>query len=294
MKYSKSNPPLVCMQTQSTCYNGTSRMTVRGLLVHSTGANNPNLKRYVQPSDDAKDKAEMLKMLGTNTNRNDWNHIQQQAGLNYWIGKLADGSVATVQTMPWDYRPWGCGSGSKGSCNNGWIQGEICEDGLSDRSYCLKTYEENAELAAYLFTLFNLDPLGTVAQNGVKVPTILCHQDSYKLGLGSNHGDVMHWWPKHGLTMDGFRHDVLDIMNASGWSIATSPSAPSPSSGVPYTVIVTAPALNIRREGKDGAVIVGCIYDNGACTIVEESKDGKWGRLKSGAGWIALAFTRKA
>ena len=32
--------------------------------------------------------------------------------------------------MPWDYRPWGCGSGSKGSCNTGWVQFEICEDGL--------------------------------------------------------------------------------------------------------------------------------------------------------------------
>jgi hypothetical protein len=47
MKYSSTNKPLVCMQTQSTCYKGTSPMTVKGVLWHSTGANNPNLKRYV-------------------------------------------------------------------------------------------------------------------------------------------------------------------------------------------------------------------------------------------------------
>lgn len=47
MKYSNSNEPLVCMQTQSTCYKGTSRMDIKGILWHSTGANNPNLKRYV-------------------------------------------------------------------------------------------------------------------------------------------------------------------------------------------------------------------------------------------------------
>lgn len=32
--------------TQSTCYKGTSKMTVKGVLWHSTGANNPTLKRY--------------------------------------------------------------------------------------------------------------------------------------------------------------------------------------------------------------------------------------------------------
>jgi len=96
MKYSASNKPLVCMQTQSTCYKGTSTMTVKGVLWHSTGANNPNLKRYVQPSDNAADRETMLKLLGTNTNKNDWNHITRQAGLNCWIGKLADGTVTTV------------------------------------------------------------------------------------------------------------------------------------------------------------------------------------------------------
>jgi hypothetical protein len=47
MKYSSSKPPLVCMQTNSTCYKSTSKMSVKGVLWHSTGANNPNLKRYV-------------------------------------------------------------------------------------------------------------------------------------------------------------------------------------------------------------------------------------------------------
>jgi hypothetical protein len=75
MKYSDTNKPLVCMMTDSTCYKGTSKMNIKGVLWHSTGANNPTLKRYVQPSDNASDKAEMLKLLGTNTNKNDWNHI---------------------------------------------------------------------------------------------------------------------------------------------------------------------------------------------------------------------------
>lgn len=47
MKYSAKNPPLVCMMTNSTCYKGTRKMKPVGVLWHSTGANNPYLKRYV-------------------------------------------------------------------------------------------------------------------------------------------------------------------------------------------------------------------------------------------------------
>ena len=119
MKYNSSNKPLVCMQTNSTCYKGTRTMTVLGVLWHSTGANNPTLKRYVQPSSTDPDYAKLMNLLGKNNYGNDWNHIDRQAGLNCWIGKLADGTVTTIQTMPWNYRHWGCGSGCKGSCKHG-------------------------------------------------------------------------------------------------------------------------------------------------------------------------------
>lgn len=213
MKYTVSNPPLQCMMTNSTCYKGTRSMTVKGILWHSTGANNPTLKRYVQPSSNDPNYSKLINLLGKNTNGNDWNHIERQAGLNCWIGKLNDGTITTVQTMPWTYRPWGCGSGPKGSCNDGWIQFEICEDGLNDKNYFDKVYKEACEITAYLCRMFNINPKGTVIHNGIKVPTILCHIDSYNLGLGSNHGDVLHWFPKFGKNMNTVRNDVYSIMN---------------------------------------------------------------------------------
>ncbi len=212
MKYSEKNPPLVCMQTQSSCYKGTGKMQIKGVLWHDTGANNPNLKRYVQPSDDAPDRAEWLERLGKNPYNNDWNHAARKAGMNCWIGKLADGTVTTVQTMPWDYRPWGCGSGRKGSCNNGWIQFEICEDNKNDAGYFEKIFTEACEITAYLCKLFQIDPLGTADCNGVTVPTILCHQDSYKLGLGSNHSDIYDWFKRYGKDMGTVRQDVLNLL----------------------------------------------------------------------------------
>lgn len=212
MKYSEKNKPLVCMMTQSTCYKGTTTMTPKGVLWHSTGANNPTLKRYVQPDDDAPDREELIALIGKNKYNNDWNHISRQAGLNAWIGKLEDGSVTSIQTMPWNYKPWGCGSGSKGSCNNGWMQFEICEDDLTDKDYFEKVYKEACELTAYYCKMYNLNPKGTVEYNGVTVPVILDHATSYDLKLGGNHGDVQHWFSRYGKTLDDVRNDVAKLM----------------------------------------------------------------------------------
>ena len=267
MKYSSSNKPLVCMQTQSTCYKGTRKMDVLGVLWHSTGANNPTLKRYVQPSDtkpaaDTYSKAKWLEILGTNTNKNDWNHINREAGLNCWIGKLADGTVSTVQTMPWDYRPWGCGSGSKGSCNTGWIQFEICEDGLTDKNYFNKVYQEACEITAYLCKMYNIDPNGTVTVNGVKVPTILCHQDSYKLGMGSNHGDIYHWFPKHGKSMATARADVAALLKATGGSTTVTPATKVKTYKVvtPINKYSTSADAAAQKNAKSDKLAAGTYY----------------------------------
>ena len=222
MKYNDKNKPIICMMTQSTCYRQTKQMDIKGVLWHSTGVNNPWLKRYVQPDDNVKDRDSLIKLIGKNSYGNDWNHTSVQAGLNCWIGKLADGTVATVQTMPWNYRPWGCGSGSKGSCNTGWIQFEICEDGLNDKAYFEKVYKEACELTAYLCKLYGINPKDSVKYNGVTVPTILCHADSHKLGLGSNHGDVLHWFPKFGKNMDNVRDDVAALLKTASSDSQTS------------------------------------------------------------------------
>lgn len=230
MKYNEKNKPLVCMMTQSTCYKGTRKFTPKGVLWHSTGANNPNLKRYVQPDDNASNRAELLALLGKNQYANDWNHIYREAGLNFWIGKLADGTVTAIQTMPWDYRPWGCGSGSKGSGNDLYIQFEICEDGLNDKGYFDACYKEACEMTAYLCKMFGINPKGTISYNGMAVPTIIDHTGSHALGIGSNHGDIQHWSRKYGVTMETVRNDVAAILAAE-----TSPQATPQVSGTAST-----------------------------------------------------------
>jgi len=255
MKYNDKNKPLVCMMTQSTCYKGTRKFTPKGVLWHSTGANNPWLKRYVQPDDKASDRSEWLNRLGKNQYNNDWNHKEVQAGLNFWIGKLADGTVAAVQTMPWDYRPWGCGSGSKGSCNDTHIQFEICEDGLNDASYFNAVYKEACEVTAYLCRMFGVDPKGTINYKGLSVPTIIDHSGSHSLGLGSNHADIQHWSRKYGKTMENVRNDVAAILAGDGVSV---------------TPVEPTTDINLKKGDKGEAVktmqtmLIACGYSCGS------------------------------
>lgn len=63
-----------------------------------------------------------------------------------------------------------------------------------------------------------------------------------------------------------------------------------------YLVRVTDPELNIRKGPGTDTAVVGVIRDKGVYTIVQESSGqgaSKWGKLKSGAGWISLDFAEK-
>lgn len=181
--------------THNDCFLRGRTIRPRGVMVHSTGANNPWLRRYVAPDDGR---------LGTPSPRH-WNQGGVGACVHAMIGKLADGSVAAYQTLPWNMRGWHCGR----SGNDTHIAFEICEDGLDDEVYFRQTYRAAVELTAYLCQLYHLDP---------KAPgVVLCHSEGYARGIASNHADVMHWWGRFGATMDDFRADVaLEMARVQG------------------------------------------------------------------------------
>jgi hypothetical protein len=183
--------------TNNLCYMTGKKHTPKGVMVHSTGANNPRLSRYVGPDDG---------MLGPNPYNNHWNQPTpggRKVCPHAFIGKLKDGSIATYQTLPWDMAGWHSGSGSLGLARNanntGYIGFEICEDGLADPVYFSLVYREAVELAAYLCALYDIRPVR---------PYLIDHSEGHFLGIASNHADVMHWFPRHGKSMDSFRADV--------------------------------------------------------------------------------------
>ena len=75
----------------------------------------------------------------------------------------------------------------------------------------------------------------------------------------------------------------------------TTGAKTSVSSTSGYKVKVTANGLNIRKDAGVAHAVTGVIRDKGVYTIVAEKtvSGQKWGKLKSGAGWICLAYTKK-
>ena len=182
------------------CYKARKTILPKGIMVHSTGANNPNLKRYVGPDDG---------ILGENKYNNHWNQSRpngRRVCVHAFIGKLADGTIATYQTLPWNHRGWHAG----GKANDTHIGFEICEDSLMDASYFNKVYKEAVELCVYLCKLYKLTE-----------KDIIGHYEGFKLGIASNHSDPSHWFPKHGKSMDSFRADVKK-------ALSSSPLSPTP------------------------------------------------------------------
>ena len=193
--------------TRNDCYTAGKTIVPEGVMVHSTGANNPRVSRYV-PGDE---------VLGVNRYGNHWDQPGVAKCVHAFVGKIADGSVAVVQTLPWDRRGWHAGTGTSGrSANDTHIAFEICEDGLDDPDYFAAVYQAAAELTALLCRRYGLDPLA----DGV----VLCHQEGYRRGVASNHADVLHWFPKFGKSMDDFRAAVAarireedDTMSYEQW-----------------------------------------------------------------------------
>lgn len=148
--------------TRNACFLAHKSHEVKGIMLHSTGANNPFLNRYIQPDDG---------LLGKNIYNNDWNRPYPNGRSvcpHAFIGKLADGRVAVYQVLPWNIVGWHSGPGRNGSANKmGYIGIEICEDGLTDGVYFKEAYRSAAELCADLCKQYGLNPL----------TDIICHSE---------------------------------------------------------------------------------------------------------------------
>lgn len=155
-----------------------------GVLLHSTGANNPNLKRYVDyPS-----------KFGVNQYGNHFNRPDADQTAHFYIGLDKNGSIAIAQVLPLDVACWGCGAGVKGSFNYnpyGFIQIEICED-LTDEQYCAVAESAAAWLCAELCKQYNWQS-----------KQVISHKEAAIRGFASSHIDPEHW-----INMNKFRDRV--------------------------------------------------------------------------------------
>ncbi len=266
------------------CYTNGTRITVKGLMLHSVGCPQPDAAVFVK----------------------NWDSAAAGVCVHAVLGE--DGMV--YQLLPWNVKAWHCGSGSRGSGNNTYIGVEMTEPAtikytggasFTDKNpeetkrFVQATYKHAVDLFAHLCKLHNLNPLA----DGV----IISHSEGHKRGIASNHGDVEHIWSRYGLSMGQFRKDVKAAMDgtdgvsgAGGTNIP--PQAENAGNGAnmkPYTVRITASVLNVRKGPGIGYKVTTQVKRGEVYTIVAEEMNGttKWGKLKSGAGYISLAYTQK-
>ena len=181
--YAKNN---LCYKAARTMPQGSPA----GIIIHSTGANNPNLKRYVNAPE----------ICGENPYRNYFDRPDSNVCPHAVIGKDKNGEVKAAKLLPWNVCCWGCGSGSKGSYNYSpaYIQIEIAEDALNDRAYFEDAFGLAADLCKRLMKNYPT----------IKPENIISHKEACARGYASNHGDPENWLARFGKNMDWFRGQV--------------------------------------------------------------------------------------
>lgn len=276
---------------ESDCYKGAYKQAPEGIQVHSTGANNPWLRRYVGPDDGR---------IGKNQYNNHSNRPGRTVCASAYIGKMADGTVAVYQTLPWNYRCWLSGSASNGNANKmGYIGFEICEDSRNDKAYFDKAVMEvSVNLTAHLCKLIGKKPDDIIKEfpQG-KALTVMDHSELHALKLASNHADIQHWLKMYGLTMGDYRNAVQEAMNEGVFAQYIDCDK---AVDVTLTSLYTATAtptgsyLNIRAGKSAETQSLGKLRKGDKVEVLDDS-DASWWAVRSGnvAGYAMTGKDQK-
>ncbi len=177
--------------TRNDCYTAGRKITPKGIMVHSTAT--PGV------------------MAADWFSR--WNKSYRAGEINRQVCVHAFVDDKEVyQYLPWDHRGWHGG----GKANDTHIGFEICEPGgFSYSGGAMADYDVKKNEPYFRAAWKNAVELCVLLckEYGLTEKDIICHSEGYKKGVSSNHSDVMHWFPKHGESMDTFRASVKSALN---------------------------------------------------------------------------------
>lgn len=207
--------------TYSGAYQANRRIKPKGIVIHSTGAENPYLWRWVNDPINAGSNSSANYFGGENDDRQVTPHAVFGLDINR--------DCAVIKILPYDYRCWGCGHDVNGSYNDSHIQIEIAEDAGLTREYLLKALNSVAEWSARL-----------CIEYGINVKDVVSHKEAHAAGYASNHGDPEHWLSKYGITMDNVREKVREWITRIECTTEPSPAPSTPSNDKLWRVQVGA------------------------------------------------------
>lgn len=172
--------------TGNDCYKAGKTITPKGIMVHSTATPGKMAAWWF----DAWNKSYAA------------GEISRQSCVHAFLD-----DTEIWQYLPWEHRGWHAG----GEANDTHIGFEICEpEGFTYVNNVMTGYDPKAQAEYFQKIWANAVELCVFLceKYGLTEKDILCHSEGYAKGIASNHGDVMHWFPKHGQTMDTFRAAV--------------------------------------------------------------------------------------
>ena len=122
---------------------------------------------------------------------------------------------------------------------------------------------------------------GATYYNGSSIPNWVFKSTLYY--RGTNNNGIVFSTQKTGAVTGTVKASMIESTTASASSTTTTSTT--------FKAQVTCDALNYRQGPGTNYKINGTIKDKGIYTITQQS--GNWGKLKSGAGWICLDYTKK-
>ena len=256
--------------TDNPCFYGDEYITPKGLMLHSVGCPQPDGQV--------------------------WSNVYNK-DVGACVHAFIDANNGTIyQTLPWNHRGWHC-AGSGNDTHIGVEMAEsqyitytgganfTCSNPAAAKKQAQTAYNAAVELFAHICKQYKLDPLKQICS----------HAEGSKKGIASNHADPEHYWDQlgTGYTMDGFRKAVKAKMGSSAASQLPAKTETKTAANT-FLIRVRIPDLNIRSGAGTNYPSKGFIQPS-IYTIVETKTAGgyTWGRLKSGAGWIALEYTTR-
>ena len=172
--------------TNSTAWaKGIKKMTPKGIIIHSSGFEQPYLWYFIQPSNSNPNKSQILNTIGVNKKHTDYNHTRRLINYHYWIGKDSNNNIQTIKAFPNDFK-----------IKDNYIHICLLEDDLNDKKYALQIVSELIQLCVHLCKEFHWN------ENNV-----LGHSEISSLP------DANYWLKKYGYDIDTIRQIIKNLTN---------------------------------------------------------------------------------
>lgn len=198
----------------------------------------------------------------------------RKASSNYGVD--TNGEIALY--VPEESRSWASSSAAN---DHRAITIEVANDGAKDTGYHVSDRA--------IQSLINL--LVDVCQRN-NIASLKWKNDRNLIGIVEKQNMTVHRWFTNKSCPGDYLMSKMEWIASEVNKRLNAEPEPIPADNS-FLVRINCASLNIRKGPGTNYGTNGAVNRNQVFTITEVSSDGKWGKLKSGAGWISLSYVVK-